>query len=118
MKKWAALALAGWCWAGAVAADEALDAWRAAVPAKLDALQAPGFLTDAPAAEFDLQAVVLHVHGHRDDENALGGLGVGLAASRQGFFPLDRCTMRRVEVPAPDAVPRNINFISRPPSSS
>ena len=39
MRKWAALALAGCCWAGTGAADEALDAWRAAYPAKLDALQ-------------------------------------------------------------------------------
>lgn len=39
MRKWAAWALAGCLWAGTVAADEALDAWRAAVPAKLDALQ-------------------------------------------------------------------------------
>ena len=39
MRKWAALALAGCFWAGTVAADEALDAWRAAVPAKLDALR-------------------------------------------------------------------------------
>ena len=33
-------------------------------------------------------------------------LGVieGLGQSRQGFYPFDRCVMRRVEVPAPDAV--------------
>lgn len=33
-------------------------------------------------------------------------LGVidGLAQSRQGFFPLDRCAMRRVEVPSPEAM--------------
>lgn len=39
MRKWAAVALAGCFWAGTGAADEALDAWRAAYPAKLDALQ-------------------------------------------------------------------------------
>jgi hypothetical protein len=39
MRKWAALALAGCFWAGTVAADEALDAGRAAYPAKLDALR-------------------------------------------------------------------------------
>lgn len=27
-----------------------------------------------------------------------------LAASRQGFFPLDRCAMRRVEAPSPEAL--------------
>ena len=53
MKKWAALALAGWCWAGAVAADEALDAWRAAVPAKLDALQ-----TVREKAEFRMEMAI------------------------------------------------------------
>lgn len=33
-------------------------------------------------------------------------LGVvrGLADSRQGFYPVDRCAMRRVEVPEPDAM--------------
>lgn len=39
MTKWAAMALAGCFWAGACAADEALESWRADYPAKLDALQ-------------------------------------------------------------------------------
>ena len=32
------------------------------------------------------------------------GFVEGLADSRQGFFPLDRCAMRRVEVTVPDAL--------------
>lgn len=32
------------------------------------------------------------------------GFVEALAASRQGFFPLDRCMMRRVEAPSPDAL--------------
>ncbi len=39
MRKWAAMALAGWCMAGICPADEALDAWLGAYPAKLDAIQ-------------------------------------------------------------------------------
>ncbi len=39
MNRWAAIALAGCLWAGTSAADEALDEWRAQLPAKLDALQ-------------------------------------------------------------------------------
>ena len=39
MTKWAAMALAGCFWAGACAADEALESWRTDYPAKLDALQ-------------------------------------------------------------------------------
>jgi hypothetical protein len=32
------------------------------------------------------------------------GFVEGLAASRQGFFPVDRCTMRRTEAASPDAL--------------
>ena len=32
------------------------------------------------------------------------GFVESLAASRQGFFPLDRCAMRRVEATSPDAI--------------
>ena len=32
------------------------------------------------------------------------GFVEGLADSRQGFFPLDRCAMRRIEVTVPDAL--------------
>ena len=39
MRKWAAIAWAGWCLAGAGWADEATTAWLAEYPAKLDALQ-------------------------------------------------------------------------------
>lgn len=53
MRKWAAGALAGCLWAGTVAADEALDAWRAAVPAKLDALQ-----TVREKAEFRMEMAI------------------------------------------------------------
>ena len=53
MRKWAAWALAGCLWAGTVAADEALDAWRAAVPAKLDALR-----TVREKAEFRMEMAI------------------------------------------------------------
>ena len=53
MRKWAALALAGCFWAGTGAADEALDAWRAAYPAKLDALQ-----TVREKAEFRMEMAI------------------------------------------------------------
>ena len=39
MRKWAAIAWAGWCLAGIGWADEATTAWLAEYPAKLDALQ-------------------------------------------------------------------------------
>ena len=39
MRKWAAMAVAGMWAAGACAADEAITAWLAAYPAKLDAIQ-------------------------------------------------------------------------------
>lgn len=32
------------------------------------------------------------------------GVVEGLAESRHGFFPLDRCTLRRLETPSPDAM--------------
>jgi len=32
------------------------------------------------------------------------GVVEGLAQSRQGFYPFDRCAMRRVEVPTPDTL--------------
>ena len=53
MKKWAAWAAAGCLWAGTCAADEALDAWRAAYPAKLDALQ-----TVREKAEFRMEMTI------------------------------------------------------------
>ncbi len=39
MRTWAAMALAGFWAAGTCAADEALEAWKAGYPAKLDAIQ-------------------------------------------------------------------------------
>ena len=39
MRKWAAIAWAGWCLAGIGWADEATTAWLAEYPAKLDVLQ-------------------------------------------------------------------------------
>ena len=39
MKRWMAMALAGWWAAGAGAADETIASWLAAYPAKLDAIQ-------------------------------------------------------------------------------
>jgi hypothetical protein len=37
-------------------------------------------------------------------EGDVVGFVEALAASRQGFFPLDRCLMRRIDVPDPALV--------------
>lgn len=53
MRKWIAIALAGCFWARACAADEALEAWLAAYPAKLDAIQ-----TVREKAEFHMEMAI------------------------------------------------------------
>ena len=53
MRKWAAMAVAGLWAAGAGAADEAITAWLAAYPAKLDAIQ-----TVQEKAEFRMEMAV------------------------------------------------------------
>jgi hypothetical protein len=52
---------------------------------------------DVLASRVKLRMRALH-------EGDVLGFVEGLAASRQGFFPIDRCTMRRIEVPSPDAL--------------
>jgi len=52
---------------------------------------------DVLASRVKLRMRALH-------EGDVIGVVEGLSASRQGFFPLDRCNMRRVEVPASDAL--------------
>jgi hypothetical protein len=52
---------------------------------------------DVLASRVKLRMRALH-------EGDVLGFVDGLAKSRQGFFPVDRCTMRRVEPPSPDAM--------------
>lgn len=52
---------------------------------------------DVLASRVKLRMRALH-------EGDVLGFVEALAASRQGFFPLDRCALRRVEPPAPDAL--------------
>jgi hypothetical protein len=52
---------------------------------------------DVLASRVKLKMRALH-------EGDVLGFVEGLADSRQGFFPLDRCAMRRIEVTAPDAL--------------
>jgi hypothetical protein len=52
---------------------------------------------DVLASRVQLRMRALH-------EGDVLGFVEGLAASRQGFFPLDRCAMRRLEAATPDAL--------------
>jgi hypothetical protein len=52
---------------------------------------------DVLASRVKLRMRALH-------EGDVVGFLEGLADSRQGFFPVDRCTMRRLETQTPDAV--------------
>jgi len=52
---------------------------------------------DVLASRVKLKMRALH-------EGDVLGFVEGLADSRQGFFPLDRCAMRRIEVMVPDAL--------------
>lgn len=52
---------------------------------------------DVLASRVKLKMRALH-------EGDVLGFVEGLADSRQGFFPLDRCAMRRIDVTAPDAL--------------
>ena len=65
------------------------------------ALQLPGGriypAVDVLASRVKLRMRALH-------EGDVLGFVEELAASRQGFFPLDRCALRRVEAASPDAI--------------
>lgn len=52
---------------------------------------------DVLASRVKLRMRALH-------EGDVMGVVEGLAASRQGFYPVDRCAMRRLEVPSPDVM--------------
>ena len=52
---------------------------------------------DVLASRVKLKMRALH-------EGDVLGFVEGLAASRQGFFPVDRCTMRRTDAASPDAI--------------
>jgi hypothetical protein len=52
---------------------------------------------DVLASRVKLRMRALH-------EGDVLGFVEALAGSRQGFFPLDRCALRRLEAPAPDAL--------------
>jgi hypothetical protein len=56
---------------------------------------------DVLASRVKLRMRALH-------EGDVIGVVEGLAQSRQGFFPLDRCAMRRVEAPTPDSLQARI----------
>jgi hypothetical protein len=64
-------------------------------------LQLPGGRA-FPAVDVLASRVKLHLRALHEGD-VIGVIG-GLAESRQGFFPLDRCVMRRVDVPTPDAM--------------
>ena len=54
-------------------------------------------LVDVLSSRVKLRIRALH-------EGDVMGFVEGLAASRQGFFPLDRCALRRLEAASPDAL--------------
>jgi hypothetical protein len=64
-------------------------------------LQLPGGRA-FPAVDVLASRVKLHLRALHEGD--VIGVVEGLAESRQGIFPLDRCVMRRVDVPTPDAM--------------
>jgi len=54
-------------------------------------------LVDVLSSRVKLRIRALH-------EGDVMGFVEGLAASRQGFFPLDRCALKRLEATSPDAL--------------
>ena len=64
-------------------------------------LQLPGGRV-FPAVEVLASRVKLRMRALHEGD--VIGVVEGLSGGRQGFFPLDRCVMRRLEVPAPDAM--------------